>query len=397
MRRWVTIVVLLLCLALVFPVACAGGTESEVRQQLTEVVRGDLAVTVSGSGNVEVSNEARLAFGSGGKVDRIYVEEGDAVLEGDVLAELVTGPLDLALIQAEVALETAEYNLSQAQEVYTKPDIDTARLAVDEARKFLDFAEEELEQAFSAKERSKWAFEVDRAERLLARAIQRRDTLLDTGDTEEVVLKKLEVEAARKALAEAHRQLDEATITAPFDGIVASVEAKEKDVIPPPTLAASTIIRLIDPGSMELEAEVDEIDIPLVKPDQKAIIEVDALPALGLEGRIVSIQPLPIEEAGVVLFKVKIELDVPEDSGLRVGMSAEADIVIAGRSNVLLVPSRAIQQDSQGNPVVTVMVGEQTEERSVVIGISDDLQTEILDGLSEGETVVLETRVKASS
>ena len=72
-------------------------------------------------------------------------------------------------------------------------------------------------------------------------------------------------------------------------------------------------------------------------------------------------------------------------------MSATADIVIDERSNVLLVPNRAIKQDSQGNPVVNVVVNEQIEERPVVIGISDGFQTEIIDGLDEGELVMRKT------
>jgi RND family efflux transporter MFP subunit len=390
MKRWQMIVVIVISLVAVGLAGCStlAAGSNEGSQELFEVRKGDLNITVSGSGNIRVSNEARLAFGSGGKVDKIHVEEGAAVREGDVLAKLDTGPLELALVQAELALQTAEYNLSKAQEVYTKPDINEARAVVREAQGYLDYASERLDDAFTVKERAKWANEVKQAGLILARAMQKRDTLLATGDTEEVVLKKLEVEVARKALAEAQRQLDEATITAPFDGIVASVEAKEEDVIPPPTLTAVTIIYLIDLSSMELEAEVDEIDIRRVKPDQRAIIEVDGLPALELEGRVISVQPLPIEEAGVVLFKVKIAFDVPEGSALRIGMSARADIAVAERSNVLLVPSRTMEEDSEGNPMVIVMVGEQTEERSVVIGISDEFQTEIVSGLGVGETVV---------
>lgn len=90
------------------------------------------------------------------------------------------------------------------------------------------------------------------------------------------------------------------------------------------------------------------------------------------------------------MYEVKIGFSVPEGSGLKVGMSATADIIIDERSNVLLVPDRAIKQDSQGNPVVEVMVGEQVQERPVVIGISDGIQTEIVSGLKEGEVVVIE-------
>ena len=74
-----------------------------------------------------------------------------------------------------------------------------------------------------------------------------------------------------------------------------------------------------------------------------------------------------------------------------------ADIIISERSNVLLVPSQAITQDSQDDPMVKVIVNEQIQERSVVIGISDAYQTEIVSGLQEGEIVVIEIRAKATS
>jgi len=79
---------------------------------------------------------------------------------------------------------------------------------------------------------------------------------------------------------------------------------------------------------------------------------------------------------------------MPEDIGLRVGMSATADIIIAERSNVLLVPDRAIKQNSPGNTMVEVMVNGQIEERTVIIGIGDSYQTEIMEGLKEGEMVI---------
>jgi len=147
-------------------------------------------------------------------------------------------------------------------------------------------------------------------------------------------------------------------------------------------------MQLIDLTSLELDAEVDEIDVAEVSPGQRAIIEVDALPTLQLEGEVVSIALLPEVESGVVLYKVKIGFDVSPDTGLRVGMSVTADIIITERSNVLLVPSRAITHDSQGNPVVKVVLGEQIEERAVVIGISDGFETEIIAGLDKGEIVL---------
>ena len=78
-------------------------------------------------------------------------------------------------------------------------------------------------------------------------------------------------------------------------------------------------------------------------------------------------------------------------------MSATAEIVIDKRSNVLLVPNRAIVYDDQDNPFVKVMVGEQTEERSITLGISDGYDTEVTSGLSEGEIVVIEREIEAQT
>jgi len=443
--------------------AC-GGDEEETSQQLIEVVRGDLFVSVSGSGNIEALHEARLSFGSGGKVDKIYVKKGDEVSKGEVLANLDTDSLELAKTQAQVALtqaqlaltqaelsqQTAEYNLKntldtqdaldlallnaqidlssaehhldETQDLYTWPLIETAKKDVENAETFLQYV---LDRGLPTETVAYAQARLDAAEAVL-------DAKVNTYDTEEVAIAKMQVEAAEMALAQAQKNLaeltedvtmkelqveaakvsveqtrqsvglaeqsvkdaqkniDEATISAPFDGIVADVYVKEGDMIPAPTMAPKAIVYLIDPTGMELIVEIDEIDIPEVRLNQEAIIEIDALRDVEFEGTVTAIYPLPIEEGGVVLYNAKINLDVPENSAIKIGMSTEADIIIDKRSNVLLVPDRAIEEDSEGNPVVKVMVNEQIQERQVVIGISDGIDTEIVDGLNEGETVVIE-------
>ncbi|MFC2069252.1 biotin/lipoyl-binding protein [Chloroflexota bacterium] len=86
MRSWTVAGILLIYVVLVGSISCGGNTK-EVGQQV-EVVRGDLTITVSGSGSIEVSNERKLAFGSDGRIDEIYVDEGDMVNKDDVLAKL---------------------------------------------------------------------------------------------------------------------------------------------------------------------------------------------------------------------------------------------------------------------------------------------------------------------
>jgi HlyD family secretion protein len=455
----------LLCLILAGVTACnAFGDGEETTQQVVEVARGDLTVSVSGSGNIETSLDARLSFGSGGRIDRIYVEKGDEVSQGQVLAELDTDALELAKTQAEVALtqaelaltqaqlnqQTAEYNLKntrdtkdtlelsllnaqinlrnaehhldETRDIYTWPEIEVAQDDVDDWKAFLDYL-----MLMGAEQES-----LDYAQARLDAAESTLDAMRKSYDTEEVAIAKLQVEAAvmaeaqaqknldelieditimelqletakasveqaqesvalaRESLDQAQKQLDEATIIAPIDGVVASLSAEEGDIIPSPTMSPQPVIYLIDPTGLELVVEIDEIDVPEVKLGQEVIIELDALPDTEFKGVVTIIYPLATEVGGVVLYDVKIELDVPEDSGIKVGMSASADIILANQSNVLLVPDRAIIEDSEGRTIVNVMVNEQMEERLVEIGISDGFDTEIINGLREGEMVLIE-------
>jgi RND family efflux transporter MFP subunit len=382
-----------LVLALVGVTACpssGNGTSPEV--ELVQVVRGDLSVIVSGSGNITVSEDASLAFGTGGTVEAVYVEAGDQVKEGDVLARLDTGTLELALTQAQLSLATAEYNLDKAQQIYSQPDLATARAAVTNARSYLDYAQFQLDQTNSPEQMAYWQNEVYQAKVNLAAAEQRLVDMEAGGDSAEVALRRLEVAAARQALEQAQKNLAEASITAPFDGIVGAVYIDEGDIIPPPTVSPMVAIYLITPTSLELKAEVDEIDVPQVKVGQHASIEVDAITDTLFDGTVTSISPVPKIETGLVVYEVTISLAIPADAGVKVGMSTTADIIVAESDDTLLVPERAISHDQNGNPVVQVSINGQLEEREVEVGISDGLNTEILSGVSEGDTVAVTRR-----
>lgn len=438
------------------------GQSEEAAEPYVEVKRGDILVSVSGSGNIEASVDTNLSFGAGGRIAKIHVEEGDRVTKGDILAELETDALELArdqakyaltqaevvLTQAELSQKTAEYNLDnvldqqetlelalysaqidvksaehhydETRDIYTWPDIETAQKDVDNAKAFLQYV---LDQGLSAATVAYAQARLDAAEAVLNAKVYAYDTeevaiarmqleaaVLAEAQaqknldklSEDIAYYELQVEAAkasveqarqsvalaRRSLAQAEKDLTEAVILSPFNGIVASLTAEEGDVMPSPTMSPRRIINLIDPSKMELVVEVDEIDIPEVTVGQEAIITLDALPDKEFTGAVAVIYPLPLEVGGVIVYNVKIELDIPDDSGVMVGMSAEADIVMAQRSDVLLVPDRAIGKDSEGNTIVSVLVGKDLEERPVVVGISNDFDAEIISGLVAGETIL---------
>jgi len=481
MKNKVTLGLLLaaLCLVLLGTSACRGGGQVGT-SQLVKVERGDLAVSVTGSGKIEASREASLAFGSAGKVDRILVSEGDKVKAGDVLAGLDTSALKVAYTQAQVAVTQAEVALTQAQLAQmtaernlesTRDSEGTLKLALLNAQINLDIAEksladtlksydwEDYETLESELNKAKafyeyvldqvqrastgtvddWLLTLERAKESLATAQANYDNFIAGYGDVTISLKKKQVEAAKMAvdqaqgnldklaediaiqelqaisanqsvtqaqqsvglaqqsLADAQRQLDEATIVAPFDGVVAQVLVKEGDNIPSPSMAPTPVIYMINPNLMELVVEVDEIDIPLLELNQEAVISVDALPGTRFKGVVTAVYPVPKEVGGVVLYNVRLPLEVPEGSRIKVGMSASADVIVGKHSGVLLVPSRAVTRDSQGKAIVRVMVNGQPQERPVEVGLDDGLRVEIASGLNEGDTVVVESRAKSTS
>lgn len=201
------------------------------------------------------------------------------------------------------------------------------------------------------------------------------------------------LDRAKAELDRARDELKKTMMTAPFDGVVAKVNVKVGDTLSSVNYSSTIGIELIDPVRMEISVKVDEIDVPLVKLGQKATITVDALSDIELEGTVAYISPLPDIEGGVTSYRVKTSFNAPQEIGLKSGMSATADIIIAERINVLMVPTRAIDKDAQGNATVEILVNGQTEMRKVVTGISDNFNTEIKEGLNEGD-VVIEARIQ---
>lgn len=406
------LILALACLLLVSLSAC-GGQEDEIEQQLFEVTRGDLVLTVSADGNLSLPQHQKLTFGIAGTVAKVNVEEGDRVTEGQVLASLDTASLELAIRTAEIDLEMATDNYRKITYPYTYStltlDVPASLALIGGARRELDEALEVMLELGQSREQYSWEQYWDvwhglkQAQDSLAKARENlirgygqdvfQTGILPMADFWTLRAAQLNMEKAQLALDNTKNDLEKTVIIAPFDGVIAAANVKEGDNLSSMDYAAKVAFELIDPSIMELDAEVDEIDIPGVKLGQRAIISVDALPDLELEGRVTSVYPLPTEESGLILYKVTVSFNVADGSGLRSGMSAGADLIINERSNVLLLPNRAIGQDSSGNPVVKIMVDEQIEERPVVTGISDGYQTEIVDGLDAGEVVVIERKV----
>ncbi|HJW88253.1 MAG TPA: efflux RND transporter periplasmic adaptor subunit, partial [Dehalococcoidia bacterium] len=226
------------------------------------------------------------------------------------------------------------------------------------------------------------------AQASLASAQAGLDEILKGADPKEVALREAQLRAAQDSLDQARESLSRATITTPFNGVVAAANFRVGEYAP----ANAAVFVLVDTSRLEVEALVDEQDIPRIRPGQEARTVLDALPTVTFQGQVKAVSPLAQRQAGLINYRVLLSLEGEAGAGitLREGLTVTAEILVDKRENVLLVPNRALSRRGQER-VVKVVAGERVEERVVVAGPSDGEYTEITSGLKEGEKVQVES------
>jgi len=348
--------------------ALKSDSEPALETRLATVERGDLTVDITAAGNLALSVEEDLAFEIAGAVEEIMVEEGDSVEEGQLLATLDTAEWDEELSALERGLLQAEINL------------DNAKLS-------LENAEEETTTTFTG---GIWG---------------------TTTDPKEIDIKELEVEMAELRLTDAQKALDEARdaspeIIAPFAGFITKVYVEGGDEVLKGTLA----VQLADPSKFEADILVSEMDIFQVKLGGEAMVQADAMRELSFPAEVTHIAPTATIQSGVVNYEVKVELQpleavqqeqmpttIPEDFQLREGLTVTVSIVVAQRNDVLLVPNGAITTQAWQIYVQVMSPDGVIEERSITTGIRNWQYTEVTDGLSEGEKVIMAQETTSTS
>ncbi|MFC2056879.1 efflux RND transporter periplasmic adaptor subunit [Chloroflexota bacterium] len=327
--------------------------EDEAAQNQTITVqRGDLTIDITAVGNLALSRTEDLAFDlfyPEGTVEEVLVEEGDTVEEGQALAkvdtlewadelstledDVITAERQLAaeqrdLIQAKINLSNAETSLEETDTTYDLTDFKVAQVAIDEAEENLEdtlFIWSKYDEGTTGYDH--YTEVVRQAQTRLDTAEDRLEAMSAGFDTEEIAIKKLQVELAQgrledaqmaivdaeKALSDAQEDLDEAKgkspiITAPFAGFITMVNVEGGDDIMTGTVA----VQLADPAEFEADIMVSEMDILQVKLGGEALVGVDAMQGLSLPAEVTHISPTATIQQGVVNYTVKVELQSSE-------------------------------------------------------------------------------------
>lgn len=181
------------------------------------------------------------------------------------------------------------------------------------------------------------------------------------------------------SLETAYEKRDALTVTAPCDGVVAMLDADKGDDVTDGTKLMSIVE---DRAGLTLTLAVDELDILSVQPGQEVRLSVDALDDAELSGTVQKIAPLGDTSASVTTYDVTVAI-LGEDARVKGGMNVSGEIIVDTAEEATMIPTDALQKDDAGYFVTL----ENGETRHVEIGIMTDDTTQILDGISVGETV----------
>jgi HlyD family secretion protein len=319
--------------------------EDAAGAEVVRVVRRDVGSVVKATGIVKprVGAEVRVGSRISGVVKRLYVRLGDSVSKGQLLAELDDRDLIARRNEAAAAVQQAEVNLS-----FARTDLQRKRqLSAEGAVARID---------------------LDLAERAAAVAEQ-------------------QVSGAQASLEYAATQLAYARIIAPIAGVVASVSTQEGETVAA-SFAAPTFVTLVDLSRLEVWAYVDETDIGRVRTGGNATFTVDTYRDEQFDGRVTAVYPKAEIRDNVVNYVTVVRFEPPRDRTLRPEMTTTVQIALDMRGHVLALPVRAVRRDGDRTFVLSRR-GDRIERRSVTTGTRDDTYWEIVEGVREGDEVLI--------
>lgn len=285
-------------------------------------------------------------------------------------------------VAAESAVRTAEQTVVQAQ--VTLNNAREAEIAnVTQAEQSLKDAQVQLDALRNptASDIAAAVATVEQNEASVASAQASLDKIVVPGTETDVAIQQAAVTQAEQSLAQAQLKLDNATLKAPFAGVVAAVNS----VVGQTT--SGTAIQLIDRDPLRIELSLSENDIVQVAVGDPVDITVDAIRDWKQQGTITAIAPAADTTSNVVAYKARIDFS-DSDPRLLVGMTANLVIVTDQRENVLIVPNSALLPKGTGRVVQVVGADGQPQEVDVTVGISDGIVSEVLSGLEEGQTII---------
>ena len=381
---------------------------AETNFQTDTIKRGNLTATIGATGTVRAKQTTILIWQAAGQVDTVNAKVGDNVPADFVLAFLEKTSLPQSIILAEADLASAQQTLDdllnsdtararavidlrKAQEAYDKAynwrrELDNNRITIEVieyekfgGRTFPVTTEKKIWADEETKQKAQEDLELKKA---LLDDAQRNYDQLTSGNSAEIASAQARIDAAQATL-------NLARVIAPFGGIVTEAYPLPGDQVS----AGATAFRIDDLSSLLVDVEVSEVDINSVSVGQPVLLTFDAILGKEYHGEVVEVAQTGTVSAGVVNFKVTVELN-DADALVKPGMTAAVNITVKELQDVLLVPNRAVRL-SNGVRVIYLLVNNMPEKTEIRLGSSSDTVSVLAGGgVNEGDVVILNPPVE---
>ncbi|NJP09048.1 MAG: efflux RND transporter periplasmic adaptor subunit [Leptolyngbyaceae cyanobacterium RU_5_1] len=403
--------------ATAFLASRATAPKQDISGFTTPVQRKDVTVRITANGTVEPVQRLNLNPKAAGRLAELYVQQGDRVSQGQIVARMDSAELQAKHEQAEADLSRAQSSLALVQAGSRSEDIAKAQAEVaknealvTQARSRLDLAtvrvnrrrgpveegaisRDSLDEALTEQRNAR--DNVEQAQASLNVARQELARQRNGSRPQEIDEAQAQVESARANLKAIATQLEDTVIRAPFAGIITQKNASVGDFVTPTSFASSTssatsIVSLAN--DLEILAKVPEVDIGQIKPGQAVEIRAESYPGQTFKGTVRLVSPEAKEDPtqkGVITFEVRIKMTTGKDK-LKSGMTTDLAFLGKQLDNAMMVPTVAIVTNKGETGVLVPNQDNKPIFQPVTIGPNIGNETEIISGIQEGKPVFVE-------
>ena len=364
MKKIIVIIVIAVGIILLF-FAFRPKEKVVVKYDSFEVKKGDIRNTITATGTVEPITQVEVGTQVSGTIARIYVDYNAEVKKGQLIAEL-----DKTVLESEYDAQLSTFYSNETEYDYQKKNHE--RVAGLHAKNLVSDSDFETSE-----------YQYEKARRALERS--------------------------RSDLLKAKTNLNYCMIYSPIDGVVISRAVDEGQTVAAMFNTPKLFVIANDLRKMRVIADVDEADIGQVKVGQKVMFSVDAFPDEHFEGAVTQVRLEPIVTSNVVTYEVVIDAPNP-DLKLKPGLTASITVLTHEKTNVLMIPLRAlrfqpeeetveivVQAGTAGRKSVWIQTAEGLKSKNVLTGISDGIYTEVTEGLQTGEKVITGIHLSAKA
>ena len=360
------------------------GSSKTPQYQTATAQKGTLIMSVSDSGTITSAGSVSLTTTSTGTVGTVYVQQGDEVTQGEKIADLIPDQSS----QQRQTQAWANYLSAQNALAADQAQLDSLQATLFKANQ--TFVNDKGITNPSDQQKADPVYIEEQASWLAAEANYKNQQGVIAKD-----------QAAQTSAWYAYAQTA-SQITAPAAGVVTNLALTPGLAITgttsssnnaPSTQTVGTIT--INSGQLQATVNSSEIDVTHLKVGQRATLTLDAFPNKTFTGQVSAIDTTGVVSSGVTSYPVTITLDSTQNN-IYPNMSVSARIITAVKDNVLTVPSTAVQTVA-GQSTVRILKNGQIQTVPVEVGDSNDTDTEITSGLSEGDTVVIGTLTTGST